>query len=243
MGILSKRDNVQVRVKETSTAAQLDYGDGKFIQGERQRLAQEIHDGLIQELTAAVLQLEICEKVYMKDSSQVLAPLTRAKKQARKCLHQLRQLTFDLRLTAVKELGLVKALRRHCDELSQEKGIAIAFKATKADVGLPLSIAGSLYYIVREALLNATKHAKARHFQVRVSFDKQQVIVTVEDDGIGFEVEPTLAKAEEEKKFGMVGMHERAHLLGGSLHVQSAPQSGTEVTAVIPYAPDRSAAR
>ena len=234
---------MQVRVKETSTPTQLQDGNGKFIEGERQRLAQEIHDGLIQELTGAVLQLEICEKVYTKDSSQVLAPLTRAKKQARKCLHQLRQLTFDLRLTAVKELGLVKALHRHCDELSQEKGVAIAFKATKADMELPLSIAGSLYYIVREALLNAIKHAKARRIQVFVSTDRQHVVVTVEDDGIGFDVEPTLAKAEEEKRFGMVGMHERAHLLGGSLHVQSAPQSGTEVTAVIPYAPEGKAAR
>ncbi len=96
---------------------------------------------------------------------------------------------------------------------------------------------------MREALRNATKYAKARRIQVRVSFDRQQVMVTVGDDGIGFDVEPTRAKAKEEKKFGMVGMHERAHLLGGSLHVQSAPQSGTEVTAFIPYAPDRSAAR
>lgn len=243
MGILSKRRNMQVRVKGTSTATQLHDGDGKFIQGERQRLAQEIHDGLIQELTAAVLQLEICEKVYAKDSSQVLAPLTRAKKQARKCLNQLRQLTFDLRLTAVKELGLVKALHRHCDELSQEKGIAIAFNATKAQVELPLSIAGSMYYIVREALLNASKHAMARLIQVNVSFDEQHVMVIVEDDGNGFEVEPTLANAEEEKKFGLVGMHERAHLLDGSLHVQSAPHSGTRVTAVIPYAPDWSTAK
>ncbi len=234
MSSLLKRGDMQVRVKQTPAPTQPHDGNGKFIEGERQRLAQEIHDGLIQELTGAVLQLEICEKVYTKDSSQVLAPLIRAKKQARKCLHQLRRLTFDLRLTAVKELGLVNALRRHCDEFSQEKSIAIAFKATKAEMELPLSIAGSLYYIVREALLNATKHAKARRIQVRVSFDQQQVMVTVKDDGIGFEVEPTLAKAEEEKKFGMVGMHERAHLLGGSLHVLSAPQSGTEVTAVIP---------
>ena len=75
-----------------------------------------------------------------------------------------------------------------------------------------------------------------------MSFDKQQVMVTIEDDGIGFEVEPTLAKAEEEKKFGVVGMHERAHLLGGSLDVLSAPQSGTEITAVVPYPPDGRAA-
>ena len=225
---------MQVKVKRRPASTQPYNGDGKFIEGERQRLAQEIHDGLIQELTGAVLQLEICEKVYAKDSSQVLAPLSRAKKQARKCLHQLRQLTFDLRLTAVKELGLVKALHKNCEELSEEKGIPIAFKATKVRVELPLSVAGSLYYIVREALLNASKHAEATRIEVSVSFDKQQVMVTVEDDGIGFEVGPTLAKAEEEKKFGMVGMHERAHLLGGSLHLQSTPQSGTEVTAVIP---------
>ncbi len=234
MGSLLERGHMQTKVKQTPAPTQLHDGNGQFIEGERQRLAQEIHDGLIQELTGAVLQLEICEKVYTKDASQVLAPLIRAKKQARKCLHQLRRLTFDLRLTAVKELGLVKALRRHCDELSQEKSIAIAFKSTKTEVELPLSIAGSLYYIVREALLNATKHANARRIQVRVSFDQKQVMVIVKDDGIGFDVEPTLARAEEEKKFGMVGMHERAHLLGGSLHVLSAPQSGTEIAAVIP---------
>lgn len=179
MGSVLERGHMQVRVKQTPAPTLPHDGNGKFIEGERQRLAQEIHDGLIQELTGAVLQLEICEKVYAKDSSQVLAPLILAKKQARKCLHQLRRLTFDLRLTAVKELGLVKALRRHCDELSQEKGIAIAFKATKARVDLPLSIAGSLYYIVREALLNVTKHAKARRIQVRVSFDQQQVMVSL----------------------------------------------------------------
>ena len=225
---------MKVIVKQTRAPTQPYDGNGKFIEGERQRLAQEIHDGLIQELTGAVLQLEICEKVYTKDSSQVLAPLNRAKELARKCLHQLRQLTFDLRLTAVKELGLVKALRRHCYELSQEKGIAIEFKVTKERADMTLSIAGSLYYIVREALLNAIKHAEARRIQVRVTFDQQQVMVAVEDDGIGFEVEPTLAKAEVEKKFGMVGMHERATLLGGNLHVQSAAQSGTKVSAAIP---------
>ena len=212
-------------------------GDSGFIESERQRLAREIHDGLIQELTGAVLQLELCEKMFKKDASQILDPLTEAKKQARKCLQQMRKLTFDLRLTAVKELGLVEALRRHCDELSQENGIAIELKATKVQVELPLSIARSLFCIAREALLNATKHAKARRIQVSVSFDEQHVMLAVKDDGTGFDVEPTLAKAEEQKKFGIVGMRERAHLLGGSLHVQSGRRSGTEVIAVIPCPP------
>ncbi len=210
-------------------------GDSEFIESERQRLAREIHDGLIQELTGAVLQLELCEKMCKKDPSQILDRLTQSKKQARKCLQQLRRLTFELRLTAVKELGLVEALRRHCDEISGENGIAIKFKATKVQVELPLPIARSLFCIAREAFLNATKHAKARRIEVGVSFDEQHVMVAVKDDGTGFDVEPALAKAEEQKKFGIVGMRERSHLLGGSLHVQSGRQSGTEVIAVIPY--------
>jgi len=212
-------------------------GDSEFIESERQRLAREIHDGLIQELTGAVLQLELCEKMFKKDASQILDPLTEAKKQARKCLQQMRKLTFDLRLTAVKELGLVEALRRHCDELSQENGIAIELKATKVQVELPLSIARSLFCIAREALLNATKHAKARRIQVSVSFDERHVMLAAKDDGTGFDVEPALAKAEEQKKFGIVGMREQAHLLGGSLHMESSRRSGTEVIAVIPYEP------
>lgn len=223
-------------VRQASSPTLLYGGDSEFIESERQRLAQEIHDGLIQELTGAVLQLEICEKIYMKDPGQVRAPLVRAKEQARKCLRNLRQLTFDLRLTAVKELGLVNALHRHCDELSQEKGIAIDFKVTKVQVDVPLSIARSLFCIAREALLNATKHAEARRIKVSVSFDKPHVMLAVKDDGTGFKGGATLAKAEEQKKFGIVGMQERARLLGGSLHVQSSRQSGTEVIAVIPYA-------
>ena len=243
MGFLFKRGSSQGGVKQ-APAPTLPYGgDSEFIESERQRLAREIHDGLIQELTGAVLQLELCEKMYKRDASQILDPLTRAKKQARKCLHQLRQLTFDLRLTAVKEMGLVETLRRSCDELSRENGVAVKFKVTKVQMELPLPIARSLFCIAREALMNATKHAEARHIGVSVSFDQQQVMLTVKDDGIGFDVEPTLAKAEERKKFGIMGMRERAHLLDGSLHVQSAPQSVTEVTAVIPYAPDRSTAR
>lgn len=212
-------------------------GDGEFIESERQRLAREIHDGLIQELTGAVLQLELCEKMCKKDASQILDPLTEAKKQARKCLQQLRKLTFDLRLTAVKELGLVEALRRHCDEVSRESGIAIEFKVTQARVELPLVVARSLFCIAREALLNATKHAKAGCIQVSVSFDKRHATLAVKDDGIGFEVDAAFAAAEEEKKFGIVGMRERAHLLGGSLHMESSRQRGTEVIAVVPYEP------
>ncbi len=224
-------------VRQASSPTLLYGGNGEFIESERQRLAQEIHDGLIQELTGAVLQLEICEKIYTKDPGQVRAPLVRAKEQARKCLRNVRRLTCDLRLTAVKELGLVEALNRHCDELSQEKGVDIDFKAPKVQADVPLPIARSLFCIAREALLNATKHAEATRIQVSVSFDKQHVILAVKDDGTGFKVKSTLAKAEEQKKFGIIGMRERAHLLGGSLHVQTSRQSGTEVIAVIPYAP------
>lgn len=212
-------------------------GDGEFFEGERQRLAREIHDGLIQELTGAVLQLEICEKLYKKDVSQIVDPLVRAKEQARKCLNELRQLTFELRLTDVKELGLVGALRQHCDQLSQERGVAIKFEVTKVQVELPLTIARSLFCIAREALLNAAKHARARHIRMNVSFDRQHVMLAVKDDGVGFDVERTLAGAEEQKKFGVVGMRERAHLLGGSLHLYSGREGGTEVIAVIPYPP------
>ncbi len=241
MGSLSNTRTTRVKRSPALTLS-LD-GYGEFIESERQRLAQEIHDGLIQELTGAVLQLEICTKVYATDSSQVLPPLTRAKVQARKCLQQLRPRTCDRRLTAGKELGWVQALRQYCDELSQETGVAIDFKVTKVQVDVALPIARSVFCIVREALLNVTKHAKAERIQVNLGFDQHQLIVTLKDDGVGFDVKSTLARAEEEKKFGIVGMGERAHLLGGTLHVQSSAESGTEVTAIIPYTPPRRQAR
>ena len=209
-------------------------GDGDFFESDRQRLAREIHDTLIQELTGAVLQMEICEKTYRTNRDQVLGPLTKAKEQTRKCLKQLRQLTFELRLTNVRQLGLADALRRHGDDVSKESGIAIDFQVMGSRAELPLSVGTSLFCIAREALLNTTKHAEAKRISINLSVDPTQAILAVKDDGRGFEVESSLAKAGEQKKFGLMGMQERARLLGGTLRIKSRPGGGTEVVAAIP---------
>ena len=179
-------------------------GDSDFIESDRQRLAREIHDTLIQELTGAVLQMEICEKTYRTNRDQVLGPLTKAKEQARKCLRQLRQVTFELRLTNVKELGLAEALKRHNDEVSKGRDIDIDFQVTGSRAEPLLHVGRSLFCIAREALLNATKHANAERISISLSVEPTQAILAVKDDGRGFDAESTLATAEGQKKFGRI---------------------------------------
>jgi signal transduction histidine kinase len=220
----------------TRIAQALTYGEtlGHMAEGERGKLAREIHDGLIQELTGVVMQLEITERLYQKNPKEALKPLRTAKEQTRACLAQLRQLTFDLRLSTLKELGLIGALREQVAELGKEAHIATQFKVEGEAIPLSQVVERNLFLIAREALLNIKGHAKAKGVEVCLSFGSDEVELTVGDDGCGFAVESVLRKAHEEKKFGLLGMSEKSHHIGGRLTIDSAIGEGTKITAHIP---------
>lgn len=203
--------------------------------GERGRLAEEIHDGMIQELTGTVLQLELLEKLRGRDPERELEHLHKAKERARRSLDQLRQLTSDLRLSAVKELGLAKALQGHLAEFTAETGIAVTLSVEGEATYLPLEVATNLFPIAREALLNVRKHALADHAHVTLTFGEREVALSVADKGVGLSLPETLEKSQKERKFGLLGMRERAYRIGGTLDITSARRKGTEITVRVPY--------
>jgi signal transduction histidine kinase len=217
-------------------AQALTYGEtlGHMDEGERSKLAREIHDGIIQELTSVVMQLEITERLYKKNPKEVIKPLRTAKEQTRACLVQLRQLTFDLRLSTLKELGLIGALREQVAELREEANIATEFGVEGTAIPLSQGVERNLFLIAREALLNIKQHANAKNAEVRLSFASDEVELTVGDDGCGFDVESVLRRAREERRFGLLGMSEKSHHIGGRLTIDSAIGKGTKITAHIP---------
>jgi signal transduction histidine kinase len=194
---------------------------------ERKRLAREIHDDTIQSLVVLGQHVD-----NLRDLIGPAAPATVAateiRKQVSNLSDSLRRFASDLRPPYLEDLGLLVAQR----QLAQESGVQVQVTGEEYSLGADREIA--LYRIVQEALRNAVKHAHAQQIGLRVSFLPSQVIVTIADDGAGFDVPANRTAFARTNHFGLMGMQERAHLLGGALQIMSARGKGTEVRVSVP---------
>jgi signal transduction histidine kinase len=194
---------------------------------ERGRISRELHDEIGQALTAISINLAEMEK---ERTSERLAE-TRAL--ADDTLEQVRALALDLRPSLLDDLGLVPALRWYVNRHAQRLDIPVELEVTGSRERLPPEVAIALYRIVQEALTNVARHAHATHAHVRLGRNPSGVVVIVEDDGQGFDVEE-LAREAEAHGVGLIGMRERVALLGGRFLVESHPGRGTRLWVEIP---------
>ena len=202
---------------------------------ERRRIAQELHDGLAQELTGVVLALEGCQRALERDPSVLGPQLAKAARDARATLSDVRQYMAALRQTEESGgLNLPVAVSRLVDDLRRQSGLHVDLEETGAQRDLEPYVERALIRIVGEALRNVAQHASARNAKVVLRYQEEQVVVTIEDDGKGF-ASNELDTAEERGHYGIVGMRERAEGVGGQLVVRSEEGRGTIVRASIPY--------
>lgn len=199
---------------------------------ERNRLAREIHDTLAQDLSAIAFQLEAAEALLAQQAEpeRVRRSVAAALDLARKGLEETRRSVLDLRAAPLEGRTLPAALAALAAEAETP---AVTFEAEGADAStrtpLPPAVEVGLYRIAQEALQNALRHAAASRVLIRLETFSGGVRLTVQDDGRGFTAEGPAAS-----RFGLVGMRERAHLLGGSFQVESSPGAGTRVTVEVP---------
>jgi two-component system NarL family sensor kinase len=196
---------------------------------ERTRLAREIHDTLAQGLTAIGLDLEGALR-HLGDSPEVARErLERALATTRHSLEEARRSVLDLRAAPLAGRPLAEALTALGRAFTSQTGVRVRVRA-EAPVGLPLRAEAELYRIAQEALANVRQHAHATAVEVSLRASGRQVVLSVRDDGVGFE--PGRAAAD---RHGLVGMRERARLLGGTLRVASRSGRGTTVAARVPH--------
>lgn len=195
---------------------------------ERNRLAREIHDTLAQGLTAIALQLETADALLDTDApdlAQLRWIVKRGLTLTRSNLEEVRRSVMDLRAASLENRALADALA----DLTM--GIAPPPTVNFAVVGdaQPLNrrIEAGLYRMASEALANAVKHAQANTLHVQLLFLPQSVQLSIEDDGTGFD--PSTILDAPEGRFGLIGLRERAKLLGGSLLIESDPGAGTRI--------------
>lgn len=202
---------------------------------ERRRIAQELHDGLAQELTGVVLALEGCQRALDRDPSVLAPQLAKAARDARATLSDVRQYMAALRQTEDSGgLNLPVTVARLVDDLRRQSGLHVDFEETGVGRELEPFVERAVIRIVGEGLRNVGQHSGASNAKVVLRYDPDQVVATIEDDGKGFEASE-LETAEERGHYGIVGMRERAEGVGGQLVVRSEPGRGTIVRASIPY--------
>jgi two-component system, NarL family, sensor kinase len=196
---------------------------------ERTRLAREIHDTLAQGLTAIALNIEGAMHRLDTHPEQARERLERALAMARENLEDARRSVLDLRTTARLEgKPLADALVGLARSFTSDTGIPVSVQAANVNE-LPLRLESELFRIAQEALTNVRKHAHARCVEVTLRRRGEFVTLTVHDDGRGFS-----PRARPPERHGLIGMRERAKLLGGTLVVHSAPGAGTRIVARIP---------
>ncbi len=201
---------------------------------ERRRIARGLHDEAGQSLTALILNLEMAERSAPSSEKQHLA---RLRSIAEDTLDELRRVIYGLRPTILDDLGLTAAIRWYVKETVEPQGLHVLINLTGLKKRLPYHLETAVFRIVQEALTNVLKHANAHQAIVDVSLVDAQLRVAIGDDGQGFDVASS-PRSSEGGGMGLLGMRERAELLGGSWKVQSQPGEGTQLEAVIPVEVD-----
>jgi signal transduction histidine kinase len=201
---------------------------------ERKRIARELHDEAGQALTSLLLGLKHLEDGLASSAHKAEAAQLRSLTTA--TLDLMREIALELRPSSLDDLGLVAALRRYATEYGGKHGLDVDFHAGSVD-GARLSAQAetALYRIAQEALTNVARHADAQSVSVLLDRRNGNAILVVEDDGGGFDPELVWRARGPSGRLGIMGMEERASLVGGNLTIESRPGVGTAVFAEVPW--------
>ena len=199
---------------------------------ERSHIARELHDHVGQALTALKLNLDMIAPTAedsptqrrVQDSISIVGDL----------LEEVRTLAFELRPPLLDDLGLVAALRWYTSRQAERSGLEARFGAPASGLQLDGEVASACFRVAQEAITNAVKHSDAKNLIVELEARDGECLLTVEDDGVGFDATRVTSAGPEGASMGIVGMQERVSLVGGSLTIESQPDIGTTVSAHFP---------
>ncbi|MFO7540472.1 MAG: GAF domain-containing sensor histidine kinase, partial [Chloroflexota bacterium] len=206
---------------------------------ERQRVSRELHDEAGQALTALKISLELMGESLPAELTAVHTSLDDAIILTDQTMESIRLLAHNLRPPVLDRFGLDASLEGLCRDFADRIQLPIRYQGAELP-SLPDATATTLYRFVQEALTNAAKHANASRIEVTLSHDPDKISLLVADDGQGFQVDRSWPWLDTNtipqiNGMGLRGMVERLMLLGGQLDIDSTPDQGTRLTAVIPY--------
>jgi signal transduction histidine kinase len=203
---------------------------------ERNRLARDLHDSVVQKLFGVVLAAQSAETLFDRDPDSARGQLQKLGELTQDAIQELRSLIFQLRPAAVESEGLAEALVKHVQVLRRVHRQDIQLEVV-GEPRLRPRIDDEVFRIAQEALHNALRHAAAARLEVRLEEGERLLALTVRDDGRGFDPG---AAAHRSRRLGLTSMEERAAALGGALTIESAPGGGTTISLEVPLGGENS---
>jgi len=213
---------------------------------ERYRISREIHDGPAQDLANLIFQTSIAEKLVDYDPDEAKRTLQELRQQMRDCLGSVREVIFDMRPMALDDLGLVAALNQLIGRMASRGTLAVDYSVDGKVYDLPKHVEIAVFRIVQEAVNNVCHHAETDKAKVRLLYAPTALSVLIEDTGKGFDPDKKPEPVDENGEplppelieshahFGLMGMQERARIIGAELNVTSAVGEGTRVHLRVP---------
>jgi len=204
---------------------------------ERKRISRELHDDTAQILFAQLMRIAALKSSATGSLSSAVGSLEQMTADA---LEGVRRLALELRPPALDDLGLVAALGELAQRYSESLGISVDYQPQGSRGRLPADIELVLYRVAQEALTNIQKHAEAQRVYIDLDRGAEDVILSIRDDGLGFDIDAARPGDQLGLGLGLFGMEERVGLVGGTFRIWTRPRGGSEIFAFVPLVPTHS---
>ena len=201
---------------------------------ERQRISRELHDRVAQDLSSAKIACDLLLHMYMDDEAK--QKISEISDTLNSTIFAVRDMAYDLRPPGLEELGLIQAISLYCEDFSEKSSVEVDFHHAGIDnLSLSLDAEINIFRLIQEGLNNVKRHAEASLATIRLMGAFPNIILRIEDDGKGFDVDKRLDEAPDEKRMGLRSMLERAGLLQGKMTIHSRPTEHTIISVKFPY--------
>jgi signal transduction histidine kinase len=201
---------------------------------ERKRIAQELHDETSQVLASLNARLEAASKLLPTGATKVKDLLRNAQAQSVTLIEDIHKLIYELRPTLLDDLGLLAATRWLLENTLEATGMNVNFQSIGRKRRLSPPIETTLFRVTQEAISNIIKHAESKNVTVIITFKRDSIVVSISDDGKGFDVADVLKVKDRPRGLGLLGMKERVERFHGKFVLKSGHRKGTEVYIEIP---------
>lgn len=206
---------------------------------EKKRISREIHDGPAQSLAGIVFQAEICSNILKKDLDKGLEEIESLKSTVKDTLQEIRNIIYELRPMSLDDIGLVPTIKKLIKNFEKSQNIEVVFSSTEIKRGLDQFVELTIFRLIQEIFNNIKKHSEATHVSVNLSFGTVYMSIKVVDNGVGFNVDETLARVKEEgMNYGLLGLINRVEEILGEIKIESSKNQGTSVYIKIPVSKD-----
>lgn len=212
----------------------------KAQEDERYRISRELHDGPAQDMANLIFSASIVEKLMDRDMDKAKEEIKNLRQEIKDCLKEVRQVIFDMRPMELDDIGLAAAIEQLAQKMKVRGLLDASFSVDGRAFNIPKHVSIAIFRIVQEALNNVAHHAGTDKARIRMLYGPSALSILIEDSGKGFDMDAPKEEEDDDPMveprghFGLLGMGERARIIGAEFQVMSAPGKGTRVHLRVP---------